>query len=58
MAACFVGAALLGLLGVLVVWRLATSPDSDWVVGLITATPALLIAAGLVLLGRGAKVGG
>ncbi len=52
MAACFAGAALLALLGALVVLGSATSSDSDWVVGLITATPALLPAAVLVLVGR------
>ena len=39
--------ALLSLLSVLIVWRLADSPDSDVVVGLVVAAPFLSIAVAL-----------
>ena len=39
------------VLGIAVVWRLADGPDSDWLVGLITASPSLLLAALLLIAG-------
>lgn len=42
--------ACLVVLSLLVVWRLAVSPDSDWVVGLLVVAPFLAIAVGLGLL--------
>ena len=48
----YVAAALLLMLGGLVVWRLGTSDDSDLLVGLITATPTLLLSLAFFVYGR------
>ncbi len=48
----FIGAALLTVLAAMIIWRLAGGSDSDWVVGLITAAPALAAAVGLAVVGR------
>ena len=47
-----VAAALFAVLAVVIVWRAADGPDSDWVVGAITATPAAMIAFGFALAER------
>ena len=47
-----VAAAALAVLAAVIVWQVAGGPDSDWVVGVITAAPAAMIAFGLALVGH------
>jgi hypothetical protein len=42
--------ALLVVLGVVFVWGVARSPDSEWTSGLIVASPFLTLGAGMVYL--------
>lgn len=48
----YAGALLLLALSIYIVFKLASSPDSDWVVGVLTATPAAAVCSTMVGLGR------
>ena len=49
---CSVASVAFVVLAAVIVWRVAGGPDSDWVVGVVTAAPAAMIAFGLAVAGR------